>query len=168
LATDRTRFVYSVCASCRQILDETRRSVGLQVRRGIKEVAGLYADAASLIQRGDVSPELKSYVELMDHFITDTMSWDEPFTKNWAQLSEVGILEERVSRIIVARCPPRTLTTLERVESAKSVKLLCCKVDKAQKKREGRARKLYEMSESGKTGDKGAGPSVFDVLFDPY
>jgi hypothetical protein len=96
------------------------------------------------------------------------MSWDESFTKNWAQLSEVGILEERVSRITVARCPPRTLTTLESVESAKSVKLFCGKVDKAHKKRKGRTRRLYEMSESGKMGDKNAGPTVFDVLFDQY
>lgn len=160
-AADKNRFRYKVCDSCRQTLDEERRKLGLQVKRGA-EILKLYTMARYVLQQGYESTELKSYIEWIDHFVT--VSRDEPFRKSRSRLAEVGILEESVSRTITSRQLALSPSILESVKS--SAKSFTDEVDKAQEKRRRRARKLYKMRESGEI-DANVGPLVFDMLFDP-
>jgi hypothetical protein len=160
-ATAKNRFFYGVCNPCQRRVNEERRKLGLEVKRK-GETLSLYAKARYLIEQGLGISELNKYVEWMNHLVTQVMPEKKPLVEYESRLAEVGILEQTVSRAVADISIP--LDYLERLRGSPFFD----EIDRAQRKRELNARKLYAKRKSLEMTDRPLDLQIFDVLFDPF
>lgn len=120
----------------------------------------LYAKVRYLSDREHGFPELSYYLEWMKDLVTNVIPSKKLFEEYRFRLGEVGILEERVSKIVKDIAPP--------LEYLETLKPFFSDIDKAQQKRERNARKLYSRRKAGEVIADPVGLQVFDILFDAF
>jgi len=164
-ATDRNRFQYGACDSCRRSVSEERRKLGLEEKRG-HEILDLYVKARWLIEQVPHLPEFNYYVELMRSLVMDAIPKGGRFEEYRSRMERIGELEPRVSKIVAERCADLKPECLEPLRA--TLEPFLHEVDRAQRRRVMNAQKLFATRAGGEMTEKALDLSIFDVLFDPF
>jgi hypothetical protein len=160
LARAKNRFFYGPCNACQKRVNEERRTLGLEEKRGV-EMLKLYAKARYLLEREEEPPELNHYVGWMNDLLGAAIA-RKLFEEYRSPVAELGRLEQTTSQIVGARGIAPTL------EYRETLKPFFTQIDRAQEKRKSNARKLYSRRKAGEAFGKPVDLLVFDILFDPF